>query len=187
MLVGWASSPWPVWPALLAGPAPGCVQPLLGPPSRLRPLLGLGAPVGPAGRLVLAGLLPLAPAGPAGSPRPGWACCFSAPRLGQIRRIRLGRDSLQATTCWHRLGRLIVFRPGQAGIPGPGRITSMEGRDRHFWAGLLLSWMRFTPSGTYYSSSIASSASCQSWDASRLGLAYPSPSYAGLGTPLSSD
>jgi hypothetical protein len=39
-----------------------------------------------------------------------------------------------------------------------------------------------------YSSYIDSSALCQSWDASRLGLAYsPPPSYAGLGMPIGSD
>jgi hypothetical protein len=45
----------------------------------------------------------------------------------------------------------------------------------------------FTPSGTYSSSSIDSHTPCQSWDASRLGLARSPPTYAVLGTPLGSD
>jgi hypothetical protein len=92
-------------------------------------------------------------------------------------------------------------RPGWAGLecpdwarpapPGPGRIISLVGRNIHspgrinsIQAELYLFWPRFTFSGTFPSSSIDSSALCQSWDASRLGLAHPPSLYAGLGKPL---
>jgi hypothetical protein len=49
----------------------------------------------------------------------------------------LAGNPLQAATSPPRLGRIIVFRPGQAGIPDPGRIIPFVGRDIHSWAGLL--------------------------------------------------
>jgi hypothetical protein len=124
-------------------------------------------------------------------PRPGYRSCLL--RLGPSGQLRLGRDIAprpgsvpgqrmgQAVACMCRLGCFrAVIRPGQAGNKSPGRITT-------FLAGLALFWARFIFPGTLPSSGIDSTARCQSWDASGLGLAYPSPSYAGLGTLLSSD
>jgi hypothetical protein len=61
------------------------------------------------------------------------------------------------------------------------------GQDSLANAGLLLSRPRFISSGIFYSSGIDSNTLCQSWDASRLGLANSPSLYAGLGTPLGSD
>jgi hypothetical protein len=77
-----------------------------------------------------------------------------------------------------RRGRFFFSRLGRCAQPGPcycfpGRINPCG--------------PRFTLSGTYSSSGFASSALCQSWDASRLRLAHPPSSYAGLGTLLGSD
>jgi hypothetical protein len=68
----------------------------------------------------------------------------------------------------------MLFRPGQAGIPWP--------RPDYYSTRPI-----FIPSGIFLSFGIDSSLLCQSWDASRLGLAYPPSSYAGLGTHLGSD
>jgi hypothetical protein len=67
-----------------------------------------------------AGLLPAAP------PR----AIFPTPRLGRIRRIRPGRDSLQATLCQFRLGRIRAFRLGQAGTP-LARLDYLHGRPNY--------------------------------------------------------
>jgi hypothetical protein len=168
---GWAKPAEPGW--ALAAPRPSAA-PRLGPPA--------DSPRGPR--------RPCAPfASRLGRQAgcPGWASLNAlaglpplAPRLGRIRRIRPGQDFPSRPPLSDRLGRIIVFRLGQAGIPGPGRIIPFVGRD-------ILSWARFIPSRTYSSSSIASSTLCQSWDASRLGLAYSPSSYAGLGTPIGSD
>jgi hypothetical protein len=66
------------------------------------------------------------------------------------------------------------------GFPGPGRIIPSQ-------AELSPCGPRFTLFGTYSSSDIDSSTLCQSWDASRLGLAHPTSSYVGLGMPFGSD
>jgi hypothetical protein len=117
--------------------------------------------------------------------RPGWA--DTVPRLGQdlqppagplrILQAGLARPTFPAQagipyTGW--AGFCVLFRPGQAGIPWPGPDYSSPG-------------LKFTSSGICYPSSIDSSILCQSWDASRLGLAHSPSSYAGLGTPLGSD
>jgi hypothetical protein len=81
---------------------------------------------------------------------------------------------LQAAICQSRLGRVCVFRPGQAGIPLAQ-------------AGLVLSGSGFTPSGAFPSSSIDSIVMCQSWDTLWLRLAHPPSLYAGLGISLGSD
>jgi hypothetical protein len=171
---GWALSGWAgTQPPGRADSSPGR-RPLILPGWACLPagLAGMVPPAGP-GLAHPAGLLPLTRLG---------RC--PAPRLGQVLQPRLGRCAPP--------GRL-----SHAGIPSPCRdslsrlagfcLLFRPGRDSLAQAGLLLSWTRFTPSGTYHSSSIAPSASCPSWDASRLGLAYPSPSYAGLGTLLGSD
>jgi hypothetical protein len=67
-----------------------------------------------------------------------------------------------------------LFRLGQDGAPLAQ-------------AGLFLYRADIYSSGIYSSPSIDSIVLCQSWDASRLGLAHPPSSYAGLGTPLGSD
>jgi hypothetical protein len=117
---------------------------------------------------------------PAGLPGlPSWAP-GRRPRLGLFLVSRLG--SMPAGLL-SRLGRIqyvgwvtscTLFRLGQAGIPWP--------RPDYYPPG-----PGFTPSGILCSSGIDSTAWCQSWDASGLGLAHPSSSYAGLGTLLSSD
>jgi hypothetical protein len=116
------------------------------------------------------------PAPPAGRPlfRPGrdW------PRPEGLPRKYLS----QAGTSWARpgfpypgwVGLYTVFRPSWAGTATP-------------LAGLALFWPGFTLFGSFLSSGIPSSTLCQSWDASRLRLAHPPSSYAGLGTPLGSD
>jgi hypothetical protein len=64
---------------------------------------------------------------------------------------------------------------------------SLSGHDSSLLADLAPPGLRFTSFETYYSSSTNSIAWCQSWDASRLGMAHPPLLYAGLGMPLGSD
>jgi hypothetical protein len=173
---GWAGFPPPRWAfSQLSGWAGMCdpVRPRtrarVGCPLHLpaRPVAGV-AP-GWAGTSALRlGRIPLQAA--FSSSTPGGP--FFLPRLG--RRAQAGiPKQVGIPLFW--LGCLCaLFRLGKAGIPWP--------RPDYYSPG-----PRFTPSDVFYSSGINSSALCQSWDASRLGLAYPPSSYAGLGMPLGSD
>jgi hypothetical protein len=142
------------------------------------------APAGPAGRCLgwafrpaprplstsaRVGRLPRLPAGPACrlGYYPGWAPRPARPgglppvqtRLGRIRRIRHGRDyssrPLSLNTGWAGLyyfgwaAFYALFRPGQAGIPWPRSDYSSPGP-------------RFTPSGSFSSFNIDSTAWCRS-------------------------
>jgi hypothetical protein len=141
------------------------------------------------------GLPPPPPGPPASSP--GWAW---RPRLGLLRYACPGWAAWLIPG-WAGMIRPLLDRdifPGWACLSTPAGpdYTVPAGPGRDPWPrpdylphrpNYISCRPRFTPSGTYSSSSIVYSASCQSWDASRLGLAYPSPSYAGLGTPLGSD
>jgi hypothetical protein len=111
---------------------------------------------------------PVVRPGWAGRSCPGWAgtallirAGIPPPRLGRIRRIRPGRDFSPS-------GRHLSTVPAGPGwdSPGLGRIITLQ-------ADLALSRLGFTSSGAYSSSGINSSASCQSWDTSRLRLARP--------------
>jgi hypothetical protein len=118
----------------------------------------------------------LYPAGPdQGDPAwPGFLPWVSLTSPGRVflGRSFAGQAGIRLYPGWTAFCSL--FRPGQAGIPWP-RPDYSSPRPR------------FATSETYSSSSFASSTLCQSWDASRLGLAYSPPPYAGLGTPIGSD
>jgi hypothetical protein len=174
---GWASAPSPGWAGMSypAGPVarkPSWADVPLPPPGRPPR----------RGPLPRQGLWPAAPAGPLPphTPAPQWAYSRAAPG-------------------WARSGGSVL-----AGIPSPGRRLqcpgwarpgfpwprlgfSLPGRIISPQAGLTPCGLRFALSGTYSSSGIASSALCQSWDASRLRLAHPPSLYAGPGMPLGSD
>jgi hypothetical protein len=187
--------------SLVAPPAgPGLSPPAgLALPPGLRPTIRSGWACLPAGPVSWLGSLAASSAGPglgppAGPLPPTLLGChfFPAPRLGFL-HLRpgwagLGESGLAGISpsgplCKFRLGRIkysgwatfcLLFRPGQAGIPWPRPDYP-------------LSRPRFASSGIYSSPSIDSTAWCQSWDASRLGLAHPSSSYAGFGTLLGSN
>jgi hypothetical protein len=153
------------------------------PPAGLPP-----RPSGWAGRpLSRLGLIRCAPGRPS-SLHPGWAGLLPS---GQDSSSRPG--SLPRPHCAGWAGLTLQDRfplyPGWArpGFPLPRPRFLLAGRITPSQAGILLFWPRFTPFGTYSSSGIDSSALCQSWDTSRLGLAHPPSLYAGLGTPLGSD
>jgi hypothetical protein len=133
------------------------------------------------------------PAGPlASDSRPGLYAGWAAPRLGSPPLSPAGPD--QEDPAWPGFpSRPPLFDPGWASFKYSGWATSVYYSG---WARMVLPWPRpdylhnrpgFTPSGTYSLSGIDSSTLCQSWDASRLGLAHSPPSCAGLGTPLGSD
>jgi hypothetical protein len=163
---GWASRPIrpasssPGWAGSWLVPA-GPLHPRLG-PGLLSPDWAASPPAGPANQQA---------AIPSSQPRmhPG-RIAFTRKGLSRPELHGPGWDSIIS-----RLGCLnAVSRPGQAEVV-------------LFMAGLATSGPGFTPQRAYNSSGASSSTLCQSWDASRLGLAHSPPSYAGLGTPLGSD
>jgi hypothetical protein len=130
---------------------------------------------------------------------PGWASSASRPEpfpapVGPVWFPGwAGMSSLAGPVSLLRAGASQAGIPRQAGIYllrlGLFRctVTAGPGRDSLAQAGLLLSRVDIYSSRSYFSSSINSSALCQSWDTSKLGLAYPPSLYTGLGTPLGSD
>jgi hypothetical protein len=155
------------------------------------PCLSAGQPAGwaaaPAGppRPDWAALLACAPGGlppalyPAGRDQedPAWLgflpwAGLTSPGRAYPGRSFAGQAMIRLYPGWATF--CLLFWPGQAGIPWPRPDYSSPGP-------------RLTPSGIFTSSSFTSSTLCQFWDASRLELAYPPPSYAGLGTPHGSD
>jgi hypothetical protein len=196
---GWARSSSPAWasrPVPPRGPTPRSAFP---------GWAGVPATSGPSRRPGLspcpAGPLATDPAGPA--PRPPAGLLPQRPRLGSLLQ-RTGLPRLGFSQCSTRLGRIRRIRPGRD-FPSrlPLLITGWAGLWYSGWARLILPWPRpdylhnrprysspgprFIPTGVFYSFGINSIVLCQSWDASRLGLAHPPSLYAGLGTPLGSD
>jgi hypothetical protein len=175
----------------------------------------LGPPAWAGARVSHLGRRPRSP-GWAVARSPGWAAArfprldrSSVPRLGQLRFYARAFSRPGGAGMVPQLGQglqhparpVSLLRAGasQAGIPRQAGIYLFRlglfwctvpagpGRDSLAQAGLLLSQAEIHLLRYIYSSDINFSASCQSWDASRLGLARPPSSYASLGTPLGSD
>jgi hypothetical protein len=130
--------------------------------------------------------------------RPGQAF-LSPSRLGRIAYPRPGFLQQAGVAPQAGIGPGRVSYAGQIHLSQLGRhlntVPAEPGRDSLAHAGLFPPRPSYPPVGrdSPYPGHILHPASgprftlCQSWDASRLGLAHPTSSYVGLGTPLGSD